>query len=155
MKKIAIALLAAVLALCLTACGGGDSQKDIDLDALAADILDSGAFSDLLSQPAGGVPAKIYGFEEGDVSQCVMYYGTGATAEEIFLAKAADSAAASRLAESCRKRVSDQKAAFENYVPAEIPKLDSAVLETSGDYVFLVVSGDSQAVRAVMDGYLG
>ena len=58
-------LLAGSMLLC--ACGGGSSQaKEIDLDALAAELTDSGAFTDLLSQPADGVAARLYSFEDGD-----------------------------------------------------------------------------------------
>jgi hypothetical protein len=156
MKRWISAILTLALMLCFSACGGGsssDTAKDIDLTALAADLLDSGAFTDLLNQTADNVPAKLYGYDEADVAQCIMYYGTGATAEEILLVQATSSEAAARLTTACQDRVSDQKTAFSSYVPEELPKLDSAVLETVGNYVIFVVSNDAAAVQTIVDGY--
>lgn len=156
MKKIVALVMALALALSLCACGGsGGSGKDVDLAAAAQELLDSGAFTDLLNPPPEGVGARLYGFDEADVADYVIYTGTGATAEEIFLAKCADSAAASRVEELCRTRAANQRTAFESYVPEELPKLDSAVLTVSGNYVFFVVSNDAAAVRTIVDGLAG
>lgn len=155
MKKIIALIMALALALSLCACGGSGSGKDVDLASAAQQILDTGAFSDILSQPPEGVGARLYGFDEADVKDYVVYTGTGATAEEIFLAKCADGAAASRVQELCRTRAANQKTAFESYVPEELPKLDSAVLVTAGNYVFFVVSNDAAAVKTVVDGLAG
>ena len=154
MKKLAIMFLVLALAAGLCACGGsgGASDKAVDLSSAAEDILGSGAFSDILSQPPEGVAARLYGYDEGDVEEYVLYTGTGATAEEIFLVKAADGAAASRIAALCRTRVDNQKTAFESYVPAEIPKLDSAVVTVDGNYVFFVVANDAAAASAAVSG---
>ena len=152
MKKILAFVLALCMALSLCACGGSKA-KEIDLDALAEELLASGAFTDLLSQPAAGVAARLYGFEDGDVVKAVLYTGTGATAEEIFLAEASDSASASALKAACEHRVETQKLAFENYAPGEVSKLDGAVLVTSGNVVIFVVAADAAAAQSVVDSH--
>ena len=152
MKKFLTLILALALALSLCACGGtSKGTKSVDLDALAAELLDSGVFTDIMSQPADGVAARLYGFEDADVTKCIMYTGTGATAEEIFLAEAVDGSAASALEASCGQRVENQKLAFANYAPGEVSKLDDAVIVTSGNYVILVVSSDAAAARSVVE----
>lgn len=148
LKKWIVCLLTVAMVLCLAACGGG---KDVDLKDLAKDLMDSGAFTDILSESAENVPPSIYGFDAADVEQCLMYYGTGATAEEIFLAKCTDSAAAGRVQSLCQTRVQNQIAAFESYVPAEIPKLENAVIGTAGAYVVLVVSNDSATCQGIVE----
>ena len=153
MKKLLIILMALAMLAGLCACGGGGEAKEIDLDALAAELTACEAFTDILSQPADGVAARLYGFEDGDVVKCVMYTGTGATAEEIFLAQAADGAAAAALKTACEQRVENQKLAFRSYAPAEVEKLDNAVIMTSGNYVVLVVSADAAAVRSIVESY--
>ena len=153
MKKLIICLFVLAMVLCLSACGG-DSGKSVDLDKLAKELLDSGAFSDTLSEPAEGVAAKMYNFEVDDVVKCVLYTGTGATAEEIFLAQTTGSEAAARVQSLCQTRVQNQQLAFENYVPTELPKLQSAVIGTAGSYVVLVVSNDSPACQAIVEKYM-
>lgn len=153
MKKITAILLALVLALSLCACGGGSGGKDIDAEALAGALLDGGAFTDLLSRPADGVAARLYGYDEGDVSQVILYTGTGATAEEIFIAKAHDASGANAIKTLCETRASNQKLAFENYAPDEVTKLDSAVLAVSGNTVIFVVAADAAAAQSVVDSY--
>ena len=155
MKKLLILAVSLAMLLALCACGGGSGSqaKEIDLDALAAELMDSGAFTDILSQPADGVAARLYDFEDGDVTKCVMYTGTGATAEEIFLAQAANGDAASALKTACEQRVENQKLAFRSYAPGEVEKLDAAVIAASGNYVILVVSSDAAAVRGIVESY--
>lgn len=153
MKKLLICLCVIAMILCLSACGGGGS-KSVDLEKLAQELLDSGAFTDVMSKPAENVPAMIYGYNAADVEQCVMYYGTGATAEEIFLVKTTGSEASERLQQLCQTRVQNQQGAFENYVPEELPKLQSAVIGTAGDYAVLVISNDSATCQSIVEKYM-
>lgn len=157
MKRLLILAVSLAMLLALCACGGGSGSgsqaKEIDLDALAAELMDSGAFTDILSQPADGVAARLYDFEDGDVTKYVMYTGTGATAEEIFLAQAANGDAASALKTACEQRVENQKLAFRSYAPGEVEKLDAAVIAVSGNYVILVISADAAAVRGIVESY--
>ena len=153
MKKLTAMILAVVMLAALCACGGGSKGAEVDLGALEAELTASDAFSDILNKPADGVAARLYDIEDGAVKQAILYVGTGATAEEIFLAEAADASAAATLKASCEERVSDQKTMFANYAPGEVAKLDDAVLVTSGNYVILVVAADSAAVRSIVENY--
>ena len=155
MKRIMTAFLVCVLVLSLTACGSGKSKAaEVDMDALAADLLSSGGFTDSLNQPADGVAERLYDLGEGDASQVLLYTGTGSTAEELFLAKAGGADAAA-LRAACEKRVENQIKVFQNYAPEEVAKLEAAVLTVAGDTVILAVSADAAAAQAVVDRYLG
>lgn len=154
MKRILSAVLAVLLFGTLCACGGKSSGRDIDIQALAQELVESGAFSDVMSPLSDNVAKRMYDFEDEDAESFVLYTGTGATAEEIFLVKATGDEAQD-FAEACRERVSEQKTAFKSYVPEEVTKLDAAILETVGDYVILVVAADAAAARAVVDSYIG
>ncbi len=151
MKKFLCALLALMMLAGLCACGS--KTASVDLDALASDLTAGAAFSDTLSRPADGVAARLYDIEDGTAKKVILYVSTGATAEEIFLAEAADSASASALADACRTRIEAQKQAFVNYAPAEVQKLDSAVMKTIGNYVILVVAADAAAAQAAVDSH--
>lgn len=58
---------------------------------------------------------------------------------------------AGRLLTAAQARAESQKLTYENYAPAEISKLDGAVIKQSGLYVFYVVSGDPARTEAYLD----
>lgn len=155
MKRIAVCLLTICLMVMLTACGGGKSVE-VDLEALAADLVASDAFAMDMSQnlTPSNVAAGTYRYEEKDVVSSIMYYNTG-TAEEIFLAKAASADAAKTLVELCQNRVQEQKDWMVNYIPEAVPRLENAVIETVGDYVLMVVADNSAAAQSIVNGYIG
>ena len=155
MKRIIALTLTLLLLVSLCACGGKGGGKEIDLEALAQELTDSGIFTDVMSRAADDLPARIYGLGEGDAVKTVLYTGTGATAEEIFLAQASGGDGVKALQDACETRLEKQKLSFENYVPGELVKLDDAVLVTAGDYVLLVVSADAGTARDVVERYAG
>ena len=48
-------------------------------------------------------------------------------------------------------RISDQRAAYESYIPEEVTKLDAAILDIRGSSVLLVVAADIEAAEAALD----
>lgn len=153
LKRTAVCLLVIVLMMCLTACGG--EKKDVDIQALAADLASSSAFTVDMSQyaVADGVAENVYMFQEGDVTECVLYYD-GSTGEEIMAAKTKDKDAADRVAELCRTRVQNQIAVLQSYVPEAVPRLENAIVQAEGSTVIFVVAEDTAAAQAVVDQYV-
>lgn len=155
MKRIIALSLTLILLVSLCACGGKGGAKEIDLEALAQELTAAGIFTDTMSRAADDLPARIYGLAEGDAVKTVLYTGTGATAEEIFLAQASGPDGVKAIQSACQTRLDNQKRSFENYVPEELVKLDDAVVVTAGDYVLMVVSADAGAARSVVESYTG
>lgn len=155
MKKL-IALLLALAALCgLAACGAKEeAPAEIDVTALATALYEADIYDDILSEiPVVAAPV-FYGYAEGDVVNCVLYQSTAAAAEEIFVAQCVSEEAAATVKAGAEARIQSQIASYENYVPAEVPKLEAAVLQTAGVYVIFVVSADAQAAQSIVDSYL-
>ena len=143
------------LALFALATGCGDKAgKDIDVTDLGAELAQADIYDDIVSEMPAELVSHFYSYNDGDVTECVLYQSTMAAAEEVFVAKCADEAAAARVKAACEQRVSDQIAAYESYVPAEVPKLQSAILQVSGNYVIFVVSRDTATAQSIIDGYL-
>ena len=67
MKRLIAGLMVLAMVLCLASCG----SKEADLKDMAKDLLDSGAFTDQLNEPAEGVAQQIYGFDAADVQEYV------------------------------------------------------------------------------------
>lgn len=152
MKKLSLVLLAACMAFGMfTGCAKKAEPVSYDLEALAKQLNESGAFSDFLSPVTKEIASSFYGFEDAEVTDCVLYCSTGATTEEIGLFKCADENAAAKLKANAEKRVQTQKTIYESYAPAEPPKLDDAIVTQNGLYVFYIVSADSSKAQAVLD----
>jgi len=52
-------------------------------------------------------------------------------------------------------RISDLKVRYEDYKPEEMPKIESAIIEEKGNYIFLVISPDNEKAQEVLDQLLG
>lgn len=147
LRKLLPAALA--LILLLSACGGTPAQE-YDPGETAQALLDSAAFSEALEALELDFLPDVYGVG-GTVSDGVIYASTGATAEEIVVLKMAAKADADQALAQLQKRVEDQKAACEGYLPLELPKLDKAIVKQVGSSVLLVVANDGEAAQKALD----
>lgn len=86
---------------------------------------------------------QFYGITKDMYTSGLIYFGSGATAEEIACFDAVDADAAEKIKKGFEKRVADQKKAFENYVPGELVKLDAAIVKVDGLCVYLCITDDS------------
>ena len=155
MKKLLSLALAAVLVLCLlTGCGSEQEKVSFDPAEAAEALLETKAFSDILSPVDAKVAESLYSVDPEKVAACAVYCSTGATAEEIAIFQCSDEAAAKALEQSARARLESQAAAYAGYGPQEVPKLENADLRVSGVYVTCVVSADTAAAAAVLDKYM-
>lgn len=154
MKKILAMLLALALFVVCVGCGSDEAGVQIDVAALAADLAGADIFDDIVSEMPAQLAPKFYAYDEGDVIECALYQSTMAAAEEVFVAKCADADAAKRVLTACEGRVAEQTTAYESYVPAEIPKLESAILLAVGEYAIFVVSNNTAEAQSIVDSYL-
>lgn len=151
MKKIVLTMMS--LCIFITAfagCGGKSGEKEYDVDTLSAEIVASSAFSDILSQVKPDIAPTFYGFDAADVESMSLYCSTGATTEEVGIFKCKDADAASRVLEKAKERVSFQKTSYESYAPAEVPKLNDAIVKADGVYVFYIVASDYSPVKSIL-----
>lgn len=151
MKQKLIALCGA-LCLLLAGCGGGGSgARPFTADDVQT-LLDAGIFSEELEPVDADLVCPLYGLDEALVSDCAAYLSTGATAEELVLFTAADESGAQTIKTACEQRLADQIAAYEDYGPAEVTKLEGAVLQVRGTTVLLVVADDAAGATSAVDG---
>ena len=153
MQKWKICSLALALGLSLTACGGGEAetQQSYDPEAATQALLDSGAFSEQLESIDAGMAQNYFGLDAAP-QEAAVYGSTGATAETAAVLVVDSEETASAAADNQEVWIEDQKAACEGYLPADIPKLDSAILDQAGNSVVLVVAGDYDKAQAALDG---
>lgn len=142
-------LLLMLLAVIMAISGCGKSGDDVTLNVKeCADTLQRTiAFQDTLTAVDDKMIAAIYQISAEDVVQQQVVVSTGATAEEIAVFEAVDAEAAQRIETAVLQRVADQKASFEDYLPAELPKLTDPFILVKGKYVILCVSDHNEEVK--------
>ena len=152
MKKTVAFLLAIVyLAALLTGCGG--SKKTMEPRAFVDDVLANANCTDSLNQLSDDVVAQYYGVDSADYTSAIAYGGTAATAEQIAVFEAKDSAAAERILSALQTFVAEKVEAYKSYGPAAAMSLENAPVKIIGNCVVAVVCADSDSALKVVNQY--
>lgn len=149
MKRIIPLLLALALLFC-----GCRSRKEIPpVEDLAAQMHQAGVFSTEISPVDPAVAQMIYYFNEADVEEGAFYFSSGASADELAVVKAPTEQAAMDLKAVFQERLELQKAAYADYMPEELVKLEGAQLYRNGIYVLFCVAEDPAPVMELANQY--
>ena len=151
MKKFIACILLLTVFAGLVGCGGDTA---FDGAALAAELLSSSAFSVALDELPASKAAVFYNVDGSKVVSAVMYHGSGISKEQFAIFEASDEAAAGEMVKVLQGLVDEWIEADRDYAPAEVPKLESAVLRQSGKNVILVVANDGDAAAKIVSKYL-
>jgi len=150
MKKSII--MSVVLAVVIFA--GCGKMADYSVTDLGNELATSVAYDDELMPLDIETASMMLNLSDISIVESAIYESSGATAEEIIVLKCSSDEDASKAGKMMEQRVAEQKESFEDYVPAEIPKLDAAVIRTSGVYAVLSVSGDADGAGKIIDKYM-
>lgn len=161
--RIIALLLIAAIAASLIACGKKDEPaKDYDVNAVAEKLHSEVPFEDpylaLVANREFALttynidPALVA--EENGEKACAIFV-SGAYPEMIVAIKAVDEAAAAKVMESVKALIETYIKNYTTYTPEQVVKLETAVTETRGAYVFAVVSNDNAAAAASLKSILG
>ncbi|MGN0968088.1 MAG: DUF4358 domain-containing protein [Oscillospiraceae bacterium] len=150
MKKLICALLTCALLLAVCAgCGKKEQEASFQPEQTVQALLDSGAFSETLEELDPTLLFTLPGNAE-DYAGSLLVYSTGATAETAAVMLTPDTDRAQQVQAALQAWVDGQIEAERNYRPAEVEKLEHAILETRGNSVLLVVAADwEKAAQAI------
>lgn len=158
-KKIIYTLLVLAMMFTLVACGdkkddgGSKTAKNVDVKTAADDILAGGSFKDQLALIDKSMAlSRLYALDEANIEDAAFYTNSNSTAEEIAVIKTKSADYVSTVKEAYESRINEQKEACKDYLPDEMPKLDSAVIYTNGNYVVLCISNDNGKISSVIKG---
>ncbi len=153
MKRFFSLTLALALILGLTACGGKENDASplystSHVEAMAK----AGAFSEELEELDADTAFALYkladyGLAREDLTDCAVLRSAGATCEEgaVLVFTGADKAETAQGA--LKDYVQSQIEANTDYRPAEIPKLEEALVDRRGETLLLAVANDLDAVK--------
>ena len=159
MKKLLHMTLVLALLLGLSACakGGDNDAPPLYGTYHVAALVEAGAFSEELEELDGDTAFMLYkladyDLEREDLKDCAVQRSAGATCEE-----------AAVLVFTSADKAKTAKGALEDYVqgqieantdsrPAEIPKLEEALVDVRGETLLLAVANDRDAVDQTLNG---
>ena len=147
--------LAAAVCLLLGACSSPaeSGAAPFDPEAATQAVLDSGAFSVELTELDAALLYDFsgYGLDASSLTASRAYSASG-FAEQVSVTVWTDEAAAQAAVDMFRTYLEDMAATYKDYAPAEVPKLENAVLEQRGSSVLLAVANDADAAQAAVAG---
>ena len=155
MRKYAAGLLALLLALALAACGGKDAPPVYETGDVQA-MADAGAFSEALEELDGDTAFALYrlgeaGLERSHLTGCALLRSAGATCEEGAVLVFDSAAHAQTAKEALEDYIEGQIDSNRDYRPAEIPKLEEAVIDQRENTLLLAVASDVQAAKNAVE----
>lgn len=164
-KFVYLTILIVAVSGALTGCGGNgksdnstnvtaesDNNANVDVQEAADEILAGGDFKDNLAVVDKAIAlTRLYELDEANIEACAFYTNSNATAEEIAVIKTNNNDYIDTVKSAFETRLENQKEACENYLPDEIPKLESAVIYTKGNYVILCVSNDNSKAKSIIE----
>lgn len=150
MKKRVLAVVLLLMLLC--GCAKPAAPQPYT-PAIADELLASGAFEGSEMAPLDmDVVAMLYGIDSETIVEGVYYMAvnTSASADELLVLVLTDEQAAMDAKLACQLRLESQIAVCEDYCPAAVPRLESAVLNRIGNTLLFVV-GDEAAFSKVLN----
>ena len=147
-------ILAAALCLLLGACSSpAGSGTAFDPETATQAVLDSGAFSVELTELDAAMLYDFSGYGlDGSTLTASKAYSASGFAEQVSVTVWKDEASAQAAVDMFKTYLEDMAATYQDYAPAEVPKLENAVLEQRGTSVLLAVSNDADAAKTAVEG---
>ncbi len=152
-KRIFGVLLMCAMVMTMLAGCGGSANVTIDTAELADDIYAGVTWQDQISEVDLSKALSLYGIDSDAVTSGKVYISTNATAEEIAVLEVSSTGdvTVDDVKTCVEGRVESQKASFESYNAAEVPKLENALIYVKGQYVILVVCDDVSEAETVIE----
>jgi len=164
MKKILLLASMLVLVMALTACGkeesgekegSKDDKKSIEgtVTDIAKKIVDDGKFIDEVVTIDNEMINQKLDIDSANVEESVCYYGTGDSANIVYVAIFKEESKAKDAKEKLEVYLDELKTANESYDPEELGKIDDAILEIDGQYAIMVISDDDEGAKKAIDSF--
>ena len=143
-------LFAALMACSFTSCSSSQDFS-MNIQVFAQNVMDNVSFDDQLESIDKPMINDIFLID--DNTDAVMYAGAGGSADVFVVFAAANAAGVKNVRASVDKYIETNKAAVANYTPAELDKLNNAILVEKGKYLAFCVTNDPNA-KSVIEQYM-
>lgn len=169
MKRKILSVAVAVMCVALSACSSNENNEVKDGNDSGVQAISNAAPSEVTSAILVEIPINsaiekgiddlsVY-FTELDTAtlESASYYmcASGAYPDEIAVFKFTSEELAEQGISAVQARLDKQISVYESYTPDEMYKLDGAVIEKSGSYVYYLVTSDNEKAKGIAEGFLG
>lgn len=130
----------------------GDKISDAPIETVTEAVTKATDMTDL-SPADNRTVRRLYGINANDYDAVSLYVSdSNMKVEEVLIVKLKDVSQADGVESAVGSRVDAQLRSFEGYGPEQSRLLEDHVLDTQGNYILFIVSGQAQAVdRAFRD----
>ena len=154
MKRTLTAIFAIVLIVSMVACNNNTADiSNASAIDIAAHVRESVSFLDDMLEVKNEIAEDFYNLPEGVVDLKVYMSSSGATAEELAIFKCESNEVADEVVNACEKRVEALKEKFEDYIPAELTKIESAVIQKRDCFVMFVCAAETAPAEESFENY--
>ena len=129
---------------------GGAGESAQDAAGLAQRLRNEITYQDDLNEVDLETAGMFLSFGDAGIEEAYIYESSGATAEEIVVVKGSSKEDADKLKSALENRVSEQKEAYEDYVPEELKKLSEAVVVIKDNTAVLSVSDEPDKAKEII-----
>ena len=152
MKKRIVSLALAVVAVfCLASCKGEEAKTPAVKDVVTT-ISESGKFAELVALNDDNIATRYYGIDLEAIEEYeVLVCGTGAAPDEIAVFKMKEQDDVEDMRDVVLERKEELYDRFVDYLPDEAPKVNNAVISSTGKYVYFIVCEDHKAAKAAAE----
>ena len=152
MKRILAAMLS-IMMLNLAISGCSSEETYVSLDEVYSKLTSSIDFSaSKMQKQTEAALNNYYYIDPATLENYAIYmadYATG-NADEIAMFQVKDADQLTTVKSLINDRIKDLKVRYEDYKPEEMTKLDSAVVEEKGNYIFVVISPDNEKAKEIL-----
>lgn len=129
-----------------------NAGKTIDVDKLVTRVLDNVTFEAELNPLEDSVAFGMIDTAEG--TDLRIYMGNGTYSDELVVMTALSEADAEQNQKSAETHLSEMQKQFNDYIPKEAKKIDSAVRVRCGCYVVVCVTNDTETAKKTIDTFV-
>ena len=157
--QITLRILLLTFAFLFAGCTKSPVQEEtttpftLDITQVKQAVLDAGVFEDELAAIDVSYSEMLMGIATSDFTDGIIMGGSGATAEFLAVFETADDTAAASLKEKCETYVTKQIQSYTDYKPAEVDKLNHAIIKTTEQYVILCVAANYETAENTIKEY--
>ncbi len=153
-KKIIALLISFAMIFAFAACSSNNEDATKNYDAIAtAGALNAGmSFGAPLDKNDNPESiCIIYNIDPSLCTNAAMYSSGGVSADELAVFNCVDAAAVETVLQALDSRIAYLADGYSTYGPDQIPKIESAVIKTSGNTVIFCICENPENIDAVLE----
>ncbi len=139
----------ALLSVVVSMAGCSAKKGEIDAEAVLGALLNDVKYATELV--SAGENSAIYFPDLPKDSKVQLYVGSGYFADEVALIALPSEEDGTAAEEALKKHIAEAREQFADYVPAEVDKIDGAIIYKNGKYVFLCVTDDYDTAKEILE----